>query len=222
MKILATSDTHKAVNIDRCDENGNPWFPEDIDVFVHAGDLMRTGYVTEWYPMLDWLSRLPYSKKLYVCGNHDFHLQVYPGPALQELRQAGVTVIGLPGNSHYNSYKLPNGMSLLGLPYVTGLPRWAFNINEKDLAYHLANVGKHDIVVSHSPVYGYLDQLADGTHCGLKLYRQYQEKYKPLIHICGHIHESYGSIEANGTRFYNVAMCDRNYQHVNKPQIINI
>jgi Icc-related predicted phosphoesterase len=216
MRLIATSDTHKSVDLTR-----KGWFP-DADVFVHAGDLMRTGYVTEWYAMLEWLAKAPYKTKLFTPGNHDFHLQVYPGPALQELRQAGVTVIGLPGNSHYSAYKLPNGMTLLGLPYVTGLPRWAFNIAEKDLAYHLSQVGKHDIVVSHSPVYGYLDQLADGTHCGLKLYRQYQEKHKPALWINGHIHESYGSMEANSTRFHNVAMCDRQYEHTNPPHIIDI
>lgn len=216
MRILATSDTHKPMNIDR-----KGWFP-DADVFVHAGDLMRTGYITEWYAMLDWLSRLPYHTKLFVPGNHDFHLQVYPGPALQELRQAGVTVIGLPGNSHYMSYKLPNGMSLLGLPYVVGLPRWAFNISDKDLSYHLSNVGRHDVIVSHSPVFGYVDQLPDGTHCGLKQYRKYQEKHTPRVWINGHMHEAYGHVTANDTRFYNVAMCNRNYQHVNPPVIIDL
>lgn len=222
MRILAISDTHKPVDIYRTHTDGTPWFPEDVDVFIHAGDLMRTGYASEWYPMLDWLSRLPYKIKLFTPGNHDFHLQVYPGPALQELRQAGVTVIGLPGNVHYNSFKLPNGMSLLGLPYVTGLPRWAFNINKKDLEYHLNQVGHHDVVVSHSPVFGYVDQLSSGEHVGMHEYRKYVDKHKPKIVISGHIHESYGTVENAHTKFYNVAMCNRSYEHTNPPIIIDL
>lgn len=216
MRLVVTSDTHKPVDIHR-----QGWFP-DGDVFIHAGDLMRSGYVTEWYPMVDWLSRLPYKIKLFVPGNHDFHLQVYPGPALQELRQAGVTVIGLPGNSNYSSFKLPNDMSVLGLPYVTNLPRWAFNINEKDLDYHLNTVGGHDIIVSHMPSYGVLDSIAEGRHVGSRVYKRYQAKHKPKYWISGHIHESYGTMESNGTKFYNVAMCNRDYQHQNPPMVIDI
>jgi Icc-related predicted phosphoesterase len=217
MKIVATSDTHRvpALSI------------PDGDVFVHAGDLMQTGYPSEWSDRVEWLASLPHRIKIYVPGNHDFHMQVYPGPALQDMRRAGVTVIGLPGNDHFMSYKLPNGMSLLGLPYVTNLPRWAFNTTEWELGARLDAIwnlaSPHDIIVSHTPVKGILDfSNHKQEHAGISMYLQHfhanvSRGTPPKVWISGHIHEGYGKVERDGCTFYNVAMCDREYMHRNLP-----
>lgn len=219
MRLVATSDTHKRVD---------PKYIPDGDVFVHGGDLCQTGYPADFEAQLDWLNELPHKIKLYVPGNHDFHLQVYPGPALQQLRSVGVWVIGLPGNDTYASYKLPNGMTLLGSPYVTGLPRWAFNSTEDAVWDFLRRMGRHDIIVSHMPVRGILDAVPSKSiptgekHVGMDAYRAYLKAYKPSHWISGHIHECYGTTEVNGTKFYNVAMCDREQQHVNPPMVIDL
>lgn len=225
MKILATSDTHFAVNLDREDEYGR-WFPDDPEiVFVHAGDLMTYGNQSEWDSNLDWLARLPYKTKLYVPGNHDFHLSLYPGPALQEMRKIGVTVVGLPGNDNYTSVTLPNGMKMLGLPYVLNLPRWANNIDEDELVLHLEEMkkrGPYDIIVSHSPAFGILDKIAPKVHLGIKSYRKFLTSMQPKIWIAGHFHNNYGKREIEGCKFYNVAMCDNDYNQVNRPVLINV
>jgi Icc-related predicted phosphoesterase len=216
MRIVATSDTHYV-----------PWGETQIpdgDVFIHAGDLMQDGYIDEWRSRVEWLAMLPHKVKIYVPGNHDFHMKLYPGPALQNLRNAGVMVIGLPGNSHYDSIVLPNCMTLLGLPYVTNLPRWAFNIEEKELFSYLRPKPYHDIIVSHMPVHGILDMASNGKHAGSKPYRQYFDTYPaPKVWISGHIHEGYGKIlDKNGCDFYNVAMCNREYVHQNPPMVIDL
>lgn len=214
MRLVATSDTHFKVDIS---------FIPDGDVFVHAGDLMRTGYPSDFAEQLEWLAALPHKTKLYVPGNHDFHMQVYPGPALQELRAIGVWVVGLPGNIHYSSYKLPNGMSLLGLPYIINLPRWAFNVEEEVIEEHLKRVGKHEIIVSHMPPKYCRDQV-NGIHTGVNAYWEYSLANRPLHWIFGHIHECYGSEKRDlfPTIYHNVAMCDRSYQHVNKPLVLDL
>jgi len=231
MRIVATSDTHYPPFVKRFDTFMNPvWDPTHVpipdgDVFVHAGDLLRMGYPNEWDPALEWLARLPHKHKYFIPGNHDFHLQVYPGPALQQMRQAGVTVIGLPGNDHYASVKLPNGMSMLGLPYVHTMGRWAFSCTKEELLAHLRKVwvaNEHDIVVSHMPVWGFLDQTLQDVSTGSRIYRDFLNVKKPKVWICGHMHEGYGSVEFNGTRLYNVAMCNRDYKHVNPPMIIEV
>jgi Icc-related predicted phosphoesterase len=158
---------------------------------------------------------------------------MYPGPALQDLRAVGVTVIGLPGNLHFREATLPNGMRLLGLPYVVNLPRWAFNITESDLREHMnvmwdRRTETYDIVVSHSPVRSILD-FADNKqkHTGIVTYLDvfnesvYYET-QPKAWICGHIHERYGVEEHNGCTFYNVCMSDRAHQHVNPPVEIEL
>ena len=91
MRIVATSDTHHVVDVSTI---------PDGDVFMHCGDLCRTGYPDDFECQLEWLAKLPHKTKLFTPGNHDFHLQVYPGPALQQLREVGVWVVGLPGNTH--------------------------------------------------------------------------------------------------------------------------
>jgi Icc-related predicted phosphoesterase len=212
MRLIATSDTHFKVDISTI---------PDGDVFVHAGDLMTTGYQKEWEEQLEWLAQLPHKKKYYIPGNHDFHLVNYSGPALQDLRRVGVWCIGLPGNTNYDSVTLENGMTMLGLPYVKNLPRWCFNVDEDYMKQYLENKPKCDIVVSHSPIYKCLD--GDGTfHAGFKAYRNYLLKHDPLIWICGHIHEAYGYERFQNTHVYNVAMCDRMYRHANPPLILDL
>jgi Icc-related predicted phosphoesterase len=224
MKIVATSDTHYVPSM-------NGMQIPDGDVFIHAGDLMQNGYPDEWKSRVDWFASLPHKVKIYVPGNHDFHMQVYPGPALQNLRSAGVMCIGLPGNDHYAKYELPNGMILMGLPYVTGLPRWAFNIRQYELRgkmYDLWNYDKRvDVIVSHAPVRGILDLNHDNKHGGeheymFQLENAITNNRTPKIWISGHIHEGYGSTEFKGCRFYNVAMCNRQYVHANPPMEIEV
>jgi Icc-related predicted phosphoesterase len=130
-----------------------------------------------------------------------------------------VTCLGYPGNDNYQSMKLPNGTSVLGLPYVVDLPRWAFNINEKRLREHLKIMGSHDIIVSHAPIKGIMD-----LGFGLKAYRDYLDHslYSVKYWIFGHIHEEYGQIKYNDTHIYNVAMCNRAYIHQNPPVVIEI
>lgn len=216
MRIVATSDTHYKVDAKK-------WIP-DGDVFIHAGDLMRTGYPSDFEDQLDWLNELPHAIKLYVPGNHDFHLQVYPGPALQQLRRVGVTVLGLPGNENYETFVLPNGKRVLGLPYVTDLPRWAFNATDEQLEACLnRHYGDIDIVVSHMPPRYTRDKVGD-YWVGSYAYSEFSEnRHHPITHwIFGHIHEGYGMIEKRGVKYYNVAMCDRSYTHANPPMVIDL
>lgn len=200
MRIVATSDTHYPVN--------DISFIPDGDVFIHAGDLMQNGYPDEWKPCLNWLEALPHKKKYYIPGNHDLHLTNYPGPALQNLRSIGVTVVGLPDNSNYEKITLDNGMTMLGLPFVLDLPKWAFSIHHGELWSYLRRVGKADIVVSHDQIHGY--------------YREYIDTHKPKVWIHGHIHELYGTRDIGTCKVYNVAMCNRQYKQVNPPMIIDV
>lgn len=222
MRIVVTSDTHTVVDTS---------IIPDGDVFMHCGDLMTSGYPDDFKAQLEWLAELPHKTKLYTPGNHDFHLQVYPGPALQDLRRVGVTVIGLPGNENFYTHKLANGMTVLGLPYVTDLPRWAFNLDsqeETDLFYRIQknHVWKNvDIVMSHSPVYKILDlSKRHNENAGMGTYRSLIDYnvVAPKYWFSGHIHEAYGHMKYRFTDFYNVSMCDRKHCHTNPPIVIDL
>jgi len=231
MRLVATSDTHHKVDIN---------FVPPGDAFIHCGDLMQNGYQTEWQDCLDWLNELPHKIKIITFGNHDFHPYLYPGPALQDLRKIGVTVLGYPGNYNYYSMKLPNGMVIGACPYVQNLPRWAFNASSEQIEYHLEQLILHsdiDIMMTHIPIYGILDKV-DNRHTGSFEYQCFLKQcHKPPRYwFHGHIHQEYGSyfdddttlplfhnpFGRTGCRIYNVAMCDRNQNHVNPPVVLDI
>lgn len=214
MKIVATSDTHFPFSQDLIEEG---------DVFIHAGDLMYSGLPNEWYPRVDSLKALEgYRTKLLVPGNHDYHLQNYAGLASSELRKAGVFVL-----TDYRPTVELDGVKYLGIPFVTGLPGWAFNREEEWVLDWLRNVTKDfkpDVVISHAPVYGILDAVypdkekyRDQLHVGGQAMNRwfYAQDIAPKLWVHGHIHESYGAEKVEDTMFMNVAMCDRNYEQVN-------
>ena len=109
LRLLAISDTHFAFD-------PSDW-PE-ADVFLHVGDLMYTGYPDEWHSRKQSLAAVKAKEKLYVPGNHDYHPHNYRGIAYAELRrEARVRML----DGQVPIYRLPNGMNLLALPFVTGL-----------------------------------------------------------------------------------------------------
>ena len=220
MRLVAISDTHFQLTEEQITNN----IP-DGDILVHTGDLMYEGTAAEWKSRLKWLSSLPHKHKYYIPGNHDFHPFIYSGPSIESLKKCGIIPL-FEGKYHVT---LPNGMVMLGLPFVTNLPGWAFNIQDHDIGSFLTEryFHKHiDIVASHAPVYGVLDKLDDAkkTSVGTKAYKKFIDNKLSNIKywIHGHIHESYGEAEYNGCKFYNVAMCDVKYNIVNKGKVIDL
>ncbi len=226
MRIVATSDTHVLQDVSKI---------PDGDVFIHAGDLMTTGYLDDWREQLSWLSKLPHKEKFYVPGNHDFHMEVYTGPAMQELRNIGFTVLGYPGNTKYLTAKLSNGMVIGGCPYVPNLDnRWAFGdfLYKKFDASPFEDARKiiteSDIVVTHSPMYGVLDySLRNGKNVGCNEFRlaldsvlPQHRKVKFWLH--GHIHEAYGIDFYDAISFYNIARAGRLNYNVNPYEVIDV
>lgn len=219
MRLVITSDTHVTV-----DSKTIP----DGDVFIHCGDLCSTGYPDDWKLQLEWLAELKHPTKLIIFGNHDFHPYLYPGPAMIDLRKIGFYVLGYPGNDRHAVYTLPNNKTILGLPFVTNLPRWAFNIDRNELNDYLTKFRNIDIVCSHAPIYGVLDKVCSGEHVGIKSYKNFLEAVRPELWFHGHIHEGYGKFEYEHKKFnkvtniYNVAMCGQGYKHENLPIVIDI
>jgi hypothetical protein len=211
MRLVVTSDTHF---------NFPPEFVPDGDVFLHVGDLMYTGYPEEWKGRVESLAALPHKIKLLVPGNHDLHIEHYPGPALQDMRRSGVTILGIEmGVKPY--FELPNGMTVLGLPWVTNLPRWAWNRTEEEIEGILAYHGRHKIVASHSPPSGILD--GTGTNYGVRAYRRYLKRFQPEYWFCGHVHENHGTDAKDGCLIYNVCAQNRDYSKFqNPPTVIDI
>lgn len=71
---------------------------------------------------------------------------------------------------------------------------------------------KNLILISHYPPYGTdVDKSFIGTHIGSKLVRFLVEKYKPILVLCGHVHEARGTCKLNSTIIVNPGPLKRGY-----------
>ena len=218
IRIVATSDTHYPF--------GRDLIP-DGDVLIHAGDLMYKGDPAEWEPRLESLKAQPHKRKIYVPGNHDYYPFHYRGIARSSLRRHANTELqdGLDG---VVSLGKGSGLDMLAIPYVTGLPGWAYNVEEEWLAGWLRRIDMSfyqtpDIVVSHSPPWRIRDACGKENYGSTAMNKWfYSLKNKPKLWICGHIHESYGQEEIEGCTFANVAMCNEEYEQVNKALVFDL
>ena len=87
--------------------------------------------------------------------------------------------------------------------------------------------GDTDILVTHSPAFGRLDTTRRREAAGcphlrdaIEIIRYFIEivlkilyfstfPYRPLVHLCGHIHESHGILQSDRTTTVNAALLDR-------------
>lgn len=244
MRIAAVSDLH-----------GNlPEIPQ-CDLLILAGDLCPDRLPGSLWARQDptiqsrwlkrdfhwWLNaqRGRYTRILATWGNHDFIGQAteFAMPdfpimfAVDELVEyKGITFWMSP-------WTCQNDLRL----------KWAFMADDESLARRFDAIPPGvDVLVSHSPAYGYGDDprvpiLTGGgdVHLGSKSLLSAVERVKPRALICGHIHGGYGQFElpytaekfnnGNGGQFqvghtdiYNVALVNEAYQPIHPVTIIDL
>ena len=127
----------------------------------------------------------------------------------------------LPPSVHYlmDEEISVEGIRIWGSPYTPKFYRWAFNkLRGEPLAEQWEKIPPGvDVLITHGPVYGILDMTADEQHAGDKdLLRKVLDQ-KPMVHLCGHIHESYGMVKRHGIKFMNACIVNETYEPVHKP-----
>lgn len=166
------------------------------DVLVHSGDVTNHGTVEELADFIGWLQSLPYRHKVFVAGNHDRCLL------------HGKEPLDLADGIHFlgDNAVIIDGLRFYGLTYDHDE-----NLMPSDT----------DILVTHEPPVMILD-LAEGTHWGnAPLYRRVME-VRPMCHLFGHAHGSYGVVKKGGVIFSNASLLDDNDKFIRKPRIIEI
>lgn len=210
MKIIAISDTHCA-------------FPElpDGDLLIHAGDWGNFGDLAEYREFKAWLKSVRPRFKygiLLVNGNHD---HIAESVMWNDLDKPFVELCG-------NNPITINGITFAGGPWVNTINgRWAFERTPEQQEDLWKAVPKCNVLITHSPPFGILDAIPSWTainkfHLGSEELLEQLDHVRPSIHIFGHIHESHGFMEHNGTRFYNVAIMDKKYRPVNPVTVIEL
>ena len=177
MRILHLSDTHGA-------HHRLKTLPE-ADVLIHTGDFTLDGSETEATDFLNWLCNLPYAHKIFICGNHDECLY-------------GAIIEGLDANVHYLNN---SGIEIDGIKFY-GVPMFLNDCITGRQFQNYANIPDNiDIVITHEPPYGILDE-SDKTNFGSKELLQRIKSISPAAHLFGHIHCQQG-IERLGTTIYS-------------------
>ncbi len=215
MKVVALSDTHM-----RHLEIAVP----EADVFVHGGDALSRGSMSELISFANWMEKLPHQHKIYVPGNHDICLKT--GPGLDLLAEKGVKVL-------FDESLTIEGKVFHGTPWSLTFGNWAFMGDEYRLAkaYELipANV---DFLISHGPPLNCLDGVVDRSGVlavGSRSLRQAIEEKNPKIVVCGHIHSGRiqgpnkdGYEKINQSDIIAISTLNEAYQYVYEPKIFEL
>lgn len=208
MKIVAISDTHcrhKSVTLPKG------------DVLIHAGDISYKGERSEVQDFLAWFANLPFAHKIFIAGNHDFYFEKAKTADVQTMLPEGVVYLQDSGTTI-------NGIHIWGSPVTPWFYDWAFNRQRG------AAIAKHwklippdtNLLITHGPAYGILDTVLNGTHVGDKDLLKTVEVIKPAVHVCGHVHESYGRLKKGSTRFINASVLNEKYELVNPPVVFEM
>ncbi|XPS81259.1 hypothetical protein M3J09_013199 [Ascochyta lentis] len=200
-RIVCISDTH----------NNTPKLPAG-DVLIHAGDLTNQGSFDELERAVAWLEKTDFEVKIVVAGNHEITLdeQFYeekgarwkwPAPqsprGCMKLLRESKTITYLENESTTVYLRKPTGphtrLRVFGSPCTPGPGKWAFEYRGEDAQDIWAEIPVDvDLVVTHTPPRGHCDAATKDERSGCPALLRRLAEVKPLLHVCGHIHEARG------------------------------
>jgi Icc-related predicted phosphoesterase len=215
MKIWAISDLHTKYRL--------LTIPDDIDMVICAGDASTTREWSfnevEYRSFLDWYSNLPITHKVLIAGNHD--TAVYNGLIKPKyIKSLGITYLN-------DETVIIDGIKIFGSPWTPTFGYgWGFNCDRSKLYKHWELIEEDtDIVITHGPGYGILDNNEEGKYCGDKSLTSALMKIQPKYNIFGHIHEQGGrqlKISDCKTTFINASVVGLRHGIINNGHIIEI
>lgn len=208
MKFVFISDTHS--------KHHKIKIPKG-DVLIHAGDVSQKGRKEEVIDFLQWFRKQKFQYKIFIAGNHDFFFEKASEEEIKNLVPKDVIYLE---DSQINI----EGVKIWGSPITPWFFSWAFNRKRgEEIRKHWDLIPSDtDILITHGPAYGFLDSISNEQHVGCQDLLRKVLLVKPKIHVCGHIHESYGSINRSETQFINASQVDEVYQVVNKPLVYSL
>ncbi len=229
MRICCISDFH-----------GNLDFEvPDCDLLLIAGDICGSSEINHQINYLSGKFK-KFLEKLQdrgisvcgVCGNHDWVFQETP---LLVPKLPWTVLIDksyeFEKEGHWDEYKCPEYFTLKiwGSPWQKRFFDWAFNLDPEDLKLKWAEIPEDtEVLLLHSPVYGILDLVLDGSHQGCPHLLERIRSLKDLkLVVSGHLHLQGGQTEThdfgNGAvKFVNAALMDDNYKLVRTPVVVEI
>jgi Icc-related predicted phosphoesterase len=210
MQITAISDTH----------NKHRYIDtrafDDTDILIHAGDFTGAGTLNQAVDFLQWFNDIDVPHKVLIAGNHDHASTIYTFSDILLKHAPTVTYL-------CNSSTTINGLNIWGSPYSNEFGTWSWMLPEKELADIWDTIPQNtNIVVTHGPSYGYNDKVNNNfyerdPHVGSpSLTKELASLPKLKAHICGHIHEGFGTTIGEYVSV-NASILDESYVPINKP-----
>jgi predicted phosphodiesterase len=198
MRIVCISDTHLA------HEKANIKIP-DGNILIHAGDATYEGSVEEMTAFNRWFSHFHHKHKILIAGNHDWLFQKDPAlatsilsPSINYLQDSSIQI---------------RDLKIYGSPWQPEFLNWAFNLPRGPRLREKWKLipNNTDILITHGPPAGILDETPDGENVGCEELHEALARIKPKLHVFGHVHHGYGTLEVSGTKFVNASICDEAY-----------
>lgn len=211
MKVVVISDTHlrhTSVNIPTC------------DLLVHAGDFSNRGNWNDINEFIYWMKAQPTKHRLLVPGNHDLVCENEFLAVRDHFKQSGILF------ERENLVFVDNLMVFCysDTPEIYSGSPWAFTYPRESEHFRRSweNAPVCDLLVTHGPPLGVLDEVDNGLRVGEKHMMDYVLRSRPKAHVFGHIHESFGYSFKFGVNFYNASICDLSYKVVNPPTVFEL
>ena len=218
MRIVALSDIHgfhDRVSI------------PDGDVFICGGDFSMRAKHHHVVEFARWVNSLPHQHKIVVPGNHDMACECHETWAKEEFS---------PSVFLKHEFQDVGGLKVFGSAYSSSIyepSRWCYDYPRygergKQLWNSIRNTPEIDVLITHGPPYGFGDLVksvhkGEDPHVGDQTLLNVVNDLKPKVHIFGHIHEGYGVYSnEHGTQFFNVCVCNVDYEPVNPVTVIDL
>lgn len=188
MRIVAISDTHNRhhqIAIPEC------------DILIHAGDATGRGHEFEVRDFARWFNEQPATHKVFIPGNHEKIFEKRLPESMAWFTEECPT-----GHVLINQLLTIDGLKIYGSPVTPWFYDWAWNEYTDGLKRTWEAVPADiDIMVSHGPAHGILDEIEPGHgHLGCAVLRDELARIKPQAHIFGHIHGGHGQLDIDGIK----------------------
>jgi len=212
MQLVCISDTHG--------DHERLQLPEG-DVLVHAGDVTARGTGRETQSFMAWLGSQNYTHKVCIAGNHDRFMEREPAQSAVFAEDSGVVLLN-------DSGCVLDDVAFWGSPITPRFFNWSFMRDPgASIEAHWRLIPKSiDVLITHGPPRGILDEVyrSDGTieNTGCPSLLARVRDLQPSLHLFGHIHEGYGSLQRDGVSFHNISTMDERYRISNSPRVIAV
>lgn len=176
------------------------------DVLVFAGDMTEHGRLNEVKDFAEWFGRFDHEYKLAVAGNHDYCFDDHRSEEAVEILEENS--IGYLEN---DSVEI-EGVKFYGSPFSDTFEKYVFNDGFGEIPKDT------DVLVTHGPPEGILDELGEYGHIGSEELSTVLESEEFEAHIFGHVHQQHGRSGDS----YNVSVVNRELTVEEEPVVIEL